>query len=112
MQSEKEPFPSADAELSNTWQELLGGRLLNGESLETANASPTQEEAGAQEVQKDAIPTLSSDPWSTLVQARGTEMVDLNQLHLHMSDQDVEQVLQLMQEEPSSQPQQHQKLSD
>src|ERR1051326_8626070 len=102
MQSEKEPLSSDDMELSIIWQELLGGQL---HSINDADASRDSKKAEETELPPEteahieAIPTLSSDPWSALIQARGTEMVELSQLHLHMSDQDVEQALQLMQED-------------
>lgn len=74
-------------ELSTIWQELLG---LQPESLGSQSNSPQD---GL------AIDALTSDPWSELLHVRGIEVVDLQQLHLHMSDQDVEQVLQVMQEQ-------------
>lgn len=82
----KKNVPSTQSELSEVWQELLGG--LPGED----EASTIPEEA--------AIPTLESDPWSELIQAQGVEVVDLQTVHLQMSDQELEQVLQVMQEEP------------
>lgn len=102
MQPEKETFPSANTELSDIWQELLGGhplythRLDAPDNTEKVEATELIQETAAP---SEAIPTLPTDPWSALVQARGTEMVDLSQLHLHMSDQDVEQALRLMQED-------------
>jgi hypothetical protein len=87
MQPEKESIHANEPELSDTWQALLGGRLLNAEQLAAL---------------KDAVPTLESDPWSALLHDKGVEMLDLQQLHLHMSDQDVEQALQMMQEQSPS----------
>jgi hypothetical protein len=74
------------APLSDVWQELLGGSLAGARAETNSEVS---------------IPALESDPWSELLQGRGVEMVDLQQLHLHVSDQDVEQVLQIMQEQPT-----------
>jgi hypothetical protein len=49
-------------------------------------------------------PTLESDPWSALLHAKGIEVVDLQQIRLHMSDQDMEQILHIMQESSSQNP--------
>lgn len=76
---------SGQSQLSEIWQELLGSRL--GEQAQTSSSEAT-------------IPVLASDPWSALLHAKGVEMVDLHEVHLHMSDQDVEQALQIMQEQP------------
>lgn len=72
-------------ELSATWQELLGKK---GEG--------TDGEPGKEPFE---VPVLSSDPWSELLQTRGNEELDLQQIHLDMSVQDVERALQLMQED-------------
>jgi hypothetical protein len=77
-----------DGELSQVWRELLG----------EAHAQPVARPA------EGIIPTLENDPWSALVHADGTEVVDLQKLDLHMSDQDVERVLQVMQDQPASPP--------
>jgi hypothetical protein len=84
MEQEPEQQPSSQMALSEIWRQLLGERPLDAEAL------------------RELIPTIESDPWSALLQAKGVEMVDLEQLHLHISDQDVERVLQLMQEQPAS----------
>jgi len=75
-------------ELSAIWQELLGI------APDTGN------------VQASELPLspLESDPWSELLHAKGVEVIDLQQVHLDMSDQDVEQILQVMQEQPASPP--------
>lgn len=102
MQPEKETFSSANTELSDIWQELLGGHPLQTQHADASDNTKKVAKPGLtqeSEAHLEAIPTLPSDPWSALVQARGTEMVDLKQLHLHMSDQDVEQALRLMQED-------------
>ncbi|GHO75469.1 hypothetical protein KSD_32400 [Ktedonobacter sp. SOSP1-85] len=72
-------------ELSATWQELLGKR---GDGID-----------GEQGKEPFEVPVLSSDPWSELLQTRGNEELDLQQIHLDMSAQDLERALQLMQED-------------
>ena len=69
-------------ELSDVWRELLGDRACEKQLL----AFPDDA----------AIPTLEVDPWSALLQANGVEVVDLQHLHLQISDQEVEQILQVM----------------
>lgn len=85
MQEDHEKAMSAQPELSVIWQELLGSH---------APSSHSQIVSG-----EVMIPTLDSDPWSELLQSQGVEMVELQKVHLHVSDQDVEQVLQVMQEQ-------------
>jgi hypothetical protein len=80
--------PEHQPELSEVWRELLG------QSVEPVPAKPAD----------GNIPTLESDPWSELVQVEGTEVVDLHSIRLQMTDQDVEQALQVMQEQPGSSP--------
>ena len=75
-------------ELSEVWRELLGNRA-NGTSLSDLPADMP-------------IPTLEVDPWSALLQAKGIEIFDLQQIHLKMSDQEVEQMLEVMQDEPNA----------
>ena len=72
-------------ELSNVWLELLG--LRPGE-----NHVPTSPD-------QQAIPMLEGDPWRKLLQAENIELVDLQQVHLPISEREVEQILQLMQEQ-------------
>jgi len=87
-------------ELSETWRELLGQRI---------NSIPGKQPGGTGEVAnlgdipegEKAIPTLKSDPWSTLIQAKGVEIVDLHNARLQISDQEVERILKLMQEYPT-----------
>lgn len=105
MQPEKKQLSSNNMELSNIWQELLGERPLDADNSLAASESTSVEEVEQipdAATSTETIPTLPRDPWSELVQARGTEMIDLSQLQLHMSDQDVEQILQLMQEEQTN----------
>ncbi len=78
---------TTQSELSEVWQELLG------EHSSESSIPATPGEA--------AIPTLESDPWSELVHAKGIEIVDLQAVHLQISDQEVEQMLQVMQEQPA-----------
>jgi hypothetical protein len=80
--------PEHQPELSEVWRELLG------QSVEPVPAKPAD----------GNIPTLESDPWSELVQVEGTEVVDLHSIRLQMTDQDVEQALQVMQEQPDASP--------
>jgi hypothetical protein len=78
--------PSSQTELSATWLELLGKQ------------HPSDQ--GAQP--EGAVPPLASDPWNSLSQAQGIKIVDLQRDHLQISDQEVEQMLQLIQEEPAT----------
>lgn len=84
MQQENEKVPTTHSTLSEIWQQLLGNRPLDAATLAAL---------------RESIPTIASDPWSALLQAKGIEMVDLEQVHLQISDQDMEQMLQLMQEQ-------------
>ena len=90
MQEEQKDSVSAQSELSETWQQLLGGHPASS-CVPSVPAETT-------------IPSVDVDPWQALAHAKGVEVVDLQQLHLHISDQDVEQVLQVMEEEPSPGP--------
>ena len=86
MQEEKGKEPlSAQSELSPVWQELLGGRV---------NDPGTSGEMG--------IPVLESDPWRELLREHGVEIIDLQEMHLQISDQDVEEALQIMREQADS----------
>ncbi len=73
-------------ELSKTWLELLGKQI---DAPLASNSS---------------IPALESDPWSSLVQAQGVKTVDLQKVHLPMSDSDVEQLLHNMQDQSTQHP--------
>ena len=79
------------AELSNVWLELLG--LRRDENSRSA-VDPDQQ----------AIPTLKGDPWRKLLEAENIELVDLQQVHLPVSEGEVEQMLQLMQEQTTQGP--------
>lgn len=73
-------------ELSNVWLELLG--LRPGENRVPASSD------------QQAIPILEGDPWRKLLEAENIELVDLQQVHLpSVSEREVEQILQLMQEQ-------------
>ncbi len=76
---------STQDELSPVWRELLGGLPVEGDIPSTPAATE--------------IPTLKSDPWSLLVHEEGIKVVDMRKNRLHISDGDVEQMLQRMQEE-------------
>ena len=82
-----EPTGQLD-ELSNVWRELLGNRIYET-SLPVFSGNVS-------------IPTLEVDPWSALLQAKGVEIVDLQHMHLRISDQEVEQMLQIMPDDPDS----------
>jgi hypothetical protein len=77
-------------QLSDVWRELLGNR--RNEKLVPAFPGDAP------------IPTLKVDPWSALLQANGVEVVDLRRIHLQISDQEVEQLLEVMPEDPESSP--------
>ena len=76
-------------ELSDTWQKLLG-------------IYPTTMEADSDD---EAMPSsLSDDPWSELLQGQGAKVVDLQHVRLRevgisLSELEVEQALQVMQEQ-------------
>lgn len=76
----------ARVELSDAWLELLG------KHTDIPQAS------------NGTIPALESDPWSSLLHTNGVKTVDLQKVHLPMSDQDVEQLLHHMQDQSSQQP--------
>ncbi len=92
MQKDRKNKKQEYGDLSPVWQELLGGQANQPEQPEETDLSEKEEGA-------TAIPTLESDPWSRLLHAKGIEMVDLEQLHLHMSEQDVEEMLAIMREQ-------------
>ena len=83
MQYEQENNSLPATPLSETWQQLLGNSPLDAETLAAL---------------RESIPTIDSDPWSALLHAKGVEVVDLTQVHLDITDSDMEQLLQLMQE--------------
>ena len=73
-------------ELSKTWLELLG------------------RQADIPMASTGSIPALESDPWSSLVQVQGVKTVDLQKVHLPMSDADMEQLLHFMQDQSTQHP--------
>ena len=82
-----EPTPD---ELSDTWQKLLGTHPAAIEANPAAVVIPT---------------SLADDPWSQLLQAQGARIVDLQDVHLQeiqisLSELEVDQALQIMQEQP------------
>lgn len=94
MQKDRNSKKHEYSDLSPVWQELLGGQPDQpGQPEATDQATSEKEE------ETTTIPTLESDPWSRLLHAKGIEMVDLEQLHLHMSEQDVEEMLAIMREQ-------------
>ncbi len=87
MQKENKDARQLDyTSLSDVWRELLGDSPAEVEDSQTSA--------------EVVVPTLESDPWSALLCANDVEVVDLQKVHLHMSNQDVEQALQVMQEHP------------
>lgn len=90
MQEEQKDSVLAQSELSETWQQVLGGHSTYSHvPRDSAEAT---------------IRSVNVDPWYALAHAKGVEIIDLQQFHLHLSDQDVEQVLQVMEEESSPGP--------
>jgi len=76
-------------ELSDVWRELLGARVSDKPlRASSPNDAP--------------IPILEADPWSALLHAHGVEVVDLQHMHLQISDQEVEQILQVMHDTPDN----------
>ena len=75
-------------ELSYVWRELLGSRAYEGPLTAVPGDAP--------------IPTLDAYPWSALLQAHGVEVIDLQHIHLHISDQEVERLLQVMHDDPDN----------
>lgn len=82
----QEDTTKPESQQSDVWQELLG-------SLAAEAPTPTSQD------EKAVVPPLESDPWSELLQAKGIEIIDLQQVHLHMSDQDVERLLKILQDQ-------------
>ncbi|WP_376797435.1 hypothetical protein [Thermogemmatispora sp.] len=86
-----------ELELSETWRQLLGLASQTEQGEERQGEVPTPAEPVV-------IEPLPNDPWSELVQTRGTEVIDLQRLHAShepLSEQDVEQALQAIQEQPA-----------
>jgi hypothetical protein len=75
-------------ELSYVWRELLGSCAYEKPSAALPGDVP--------------VPILDVDPWSALLQANGVEVVDLQHMHLQISDQEVEQLLRVMPDDPDS----------
>ncbi len=73
-------------ELSDAWLELLG------KQTDTFIAS------------NSTIPALESDPWSSLLHSNGVKTVDLQKVHLPMSDSDMEQLLHRMRDQSAQHP--------
>jgi hypothetical protein len=87
MQEEKKDNISVQLELSTIWQELLGHHAID---------------ASTQAVSAEAVtPAIQADPWYALLHIKGVEIIDLQRLSLHISDQDVDRLLQVIQEQSS-----------
>ena|SRR5690348_9520587 len=86
-------------ELSEAWRQLLGLEAQpapSPERLEAALVAGTGNQA--------AMPILSHDPWNSLAQEQGIQVVDLQQAHVHKAqaddeESDVENALDMMQEQ-------------
>ena len=89
MQQDERDAQDNRSDLSEVWQQLLGEHYKQ-------NRKPTGDEAN-----DASIPTLASDPWRVLAHSVGIENIDIQDLRLHMSEQDVERILQIMQEQPT-----------
>src|SRR5690348_6053318 len=82
---------SSHDELSDIWQKLLGIHPAGKEATPDTVLIPS---------------SLADDPWSQLLQAQGARIVDLQHTHLQetqisLSELEVEQALQIMQEQPA-----------
>jgi hypothetical protein len=84
QQENKDMRHFIQAPMSDIWRELLG------DSASKIETTAPDEEA--------EVPLLN-DPWSELLQSRDVEIINVQQVHLHMSDRDVELALQVMQED-------------
>ncbi len=88
---DKKNVAQPEPELSATWQALLGWQAA-GEA-QTPRADPAA-----------SVQSLASDPWSSLLNARGMQPVDLQKIHLHdlrapaSDDHDIENALDIMRE--------------
>jgi hypothetical protein len=89
MQQEERDAPANRSELSEVWQQLLGEHHAQ------------DSKSAGNEANDASIPTLADDPWSVLSHSNGIESIDIQKLRLHMSEQDLERVLQIMQEQPA-----------
>ena len=87
---EDKSIESSHDELSDIWQKLLGIHSTGKEVSSDTVLIPS---------------SLADDPWSQLLQAQGARIVDLQHTHLQetqisLSELEVEQALQIMQEQP------------
>ncbi|HTI14109.1 MAG TPA: hypothetical protein VL461_05975 [Dictyobacter sp.] len=89
IQKKQENVPAQQQELSEVWQELLGTHKVDPNKIPADPSQPAE----------ITIPTLDSDPWSSLIHAQGVEIVDPQLQRLSISDQEVEKMLQVMQEQ-------------
>lgn len=86
-------------ELSEAWRQLLG---LEAQSALSPLPLAAARVAGADN--QETVPVLSHDPWNSLAQERGVEVVDLQRVHVHkaqagVEESDVEHALDMMQEQ-------------
>jgi hypothetical protein len=85
-QPEKQHWKGDQTELSNVWLELLGLR-------------PSEKPADRTVPDQRIIPILEGDPWRKLLEAENIERVDLQKVHLPISEREIDQMLQFMQEQ-------------
>ncbi|MBE3558961.1 MAG: hypothetical protein IMW89_07010 [Ktedonobacteraceae bacterium] len=95
MQEKKKSQADQPEELSEVWRELLG----NPPAISADQPGQEPQESEKSEADEAPIPVLANDPWSELAHSRGTEVVDLQKIHLQVDDQEVEHVLEVMQEQ-------------
>lgn len=91
MENKEEPLRGQREqgnELSEAWQELLGMKAEGGAEMEEGEPQGPGE-----------VPMLANDPWQEIVQVKGNEEFDLQQVHLHLSAQEVERAMRVMQED-------------
>lgn len=93
----KKDSTPALSDLSSIWQELLGIQPGDATAQITSDEVPKNPDEAI-------IPSFDSDPWSALLHASGVEVIDLQKVNLNVSDQDVEQMLEIMQEQPAQRP--------
>ncbi len=113
MQSEDEEAKKSHAldnqveqepELSEAWRTLLGIQSIDMQLQAAGHQGVTEEQEGSIGDHKGSS-LLINDPWSQLVQTQGVQAVDLQQVRLRaadvpLSETDLEQVLNMMREQP------------
>jgi hypothetical protein len=98
-QSHSDALQPNNPELSNAWRALLGIQVAGGQTDILSSLSP--DEAQPDTTMMDMISPIASDPWNQLLHTQGIEVVDLQRVHLPISESELEQALRLMQEQPA-----------